>query len=86
VGERGIYEPPITKGVMQHGLGLEVQGTRCTYDMDDRDMLGEGWYGRQSARRKEWVNWEIQLTSSDAIYGAQFSDTESKRRVGRMRY
>ena len=53
VGGRRIYEPPITEGVVQHGLGLEVQGARCTDDMDDGDMLGKGWYGRQWARRRE---------------------------------
>ena len=47
---RGICEPSITKRVMQHGLGLEMQGTRCTHDMDNRDMLGEGWYDRHSAQ------------------------------------
>jgi len=34
--------PSITKGVVQHGLGLELQGVWCTDDVDDGDMLGEG--------------------------------------------
>jgi hypothetical protein len=41
-GERQINEPPITEGVMQHRLGLEVQGVRCTDNVDDGNMLREG--------------------------------------------
>ena len=37
-----IYGPSVAKGVVQHGLGLELQGVWCTDDVDDRDMLGEG--------------------------------------------
>jgi hypothetical protein len=40
---RQIYEPSITKGVVQHGLGLELQGVWCTDDVDDGDMFGKGW-------------------------------------------
>lgn len=38
-----IHEPPITKGMVQHGLGLELQRIWCAGDVDDRDVLGEGW-------------------------------------------
>ena len=37
------YVPAVTKGVMQHGLGLLLMGTRNTDDVDDRDVLGERW-------------------------------------------
>ena len=37
------YVPAVTKGVMQHGLGLLLVGTRNTDDVDDRDVLGERW-------------------------------------------
>ena len=42
-GGRESYEPSIPKGVVQHGLCLELQGIWRTNDVDDRDMLGEGW-------------------------------------------
>ena len=75
-----IYEPSITKGVVQRRLGLELRSIWRTDDVDDRDMLrkccmvddGSGNVARELERSP---------TSSDTIDSAQFPDTKSEKRV-----
>ena len=41
LGADCCHEPSIAKGVVQHGLRLELQGVRNTDDVNDRNMLGK---------------------------------------------